>query len=107
MKEFKIKHLTIYKSDISPEPKYRTELSNLLVKEFGPGPYSDHDAARKAISFSFNFFADKFLSICHAESSVKFYQLVLSQHEAAIELAFFGNKELYPEGISEEYLVVY
>jgi hypothetical protein len=107
MEEFKIKHLTIYKGDASPEVKYRPELSKLLLDNFGPGPYTDHDIARKAVTFSFNFFCDKFLDLCHSETSVRFYQLVLSQHEQAIELALFGNKNHYPKGITEEYIAVY
>lgn len=107
MKEFKIKHLTIYKGDAIPEKKYRPELSKLLIDNFGQGPYSDHDIARKAITVSFNYFCDKFLELCHSETSVRFYQLVLSQHEQAIELALFGNKNHYPEGITEEYIAIY
>jgi hypothetical protein len=107
MEEFKIKHLTIFKGDASPEIKYRPELSKLLLDNFGTGPYTDHDIARKAVTFSFNFFCDKFLEVCHSETSVRFYQLVLSQHEQAIELALFGNKSHYPEGITEEYIAVY
>jgi len=107
MKEFKIKHFTIYKGDASPEIKYRPELSKLLFDNFGSGPYTDHDIARKAVTFSFNFFCDKFIELCHSETSVRFYQLVLSQHEQAIEIAFFGNKNHYPDGITEEYIAVY
>lgn len=107
MEEFKIKHLTIFKGDASPEIKYRPELSKLLLDNLGTGPYTDHDIARKAVTLSFNFFCDKFLELCHSETSVRFYQLVLSQHEQAIELALFGNKSHYPEGITEEYIAVY
>jgi hypothetical protein len=107
MKEYKIKYLTIYKGDFTLEKKYRPELSKLLIDKFGVGPYSDHDLARSAITFSFNYFCDKFLELCHTETSVRFYQLVLSQHEQAIELAFFANKNHYPEGITEEYIAVY
>ena len=107
MKEYKIKHLTIFKGDASPEIKYRPELSKLLLDNFGTGPYTDHEIARKAVTFSFNFFCDKFLELCHSETSVRFYQLVLFQHEQAIELAFFGNKNHYPKGINEEYIAVY
>lgn len=107
MEEFKIKHLTIFKGDASPEIKYRPDLSKLLLDNFGVGPYTDHETARKAVTFSFNFFCDKFLDLCHSETSIGFYQLVLSQHEQAIELALFGNKSHYPEGITEEYIAVY
>lgn len=107
MKEFKIKHLTVFKGDASPEKKYRPELSKLLMENLGDGPYSDHDTARKAITFSFNYFCDKFLELCHSENSVRFYQLVFSQHEQAIEIAFFAKKEHYPKGITEEYIAIY
>lgn len=107
MKEFKIKHLTIFKGDALPEKKYRPELSKLLLENFGTGPYSDHDITRKAITYSFNYFCDKFLGLCHSETSVRFYQYVLSQHEQTIELAFFAKKDHYPDGITEEYVAVY
>ncbi len=97
MKEYKIKHFTIYKGDFTPEKKYRPELSKLLIENFGIGPYSDHGLARPAVTFSFNYFCDKFLELCHAETSVRFYQLILSQHEQAIELAFFAKKMTIPK----------
>lgn len=107
MKEFKIKHLTIYKSDNSAEKKYRPELSALIIEKFGPGPYSDYEKTRGALTLSYNYFCDKFIQICQSEKSLRFYQFVLSQHEQTIELAFFSNKNHYPDGIKEEYIAVY
>lgn len=107
MKKFQIKHLTLYKNNFEPEEKYRSELSKLLIDEFGEGPYSDHNAARQAITYSFNFFCEKFTTLCQEEKSVRFYQFVLSQHEQAIEAAFFVKEDHFPEGIDPAYVALY
>lgn len=107
MKEFKIKDLTIYKYDFSNESKYRNELSKLLITNFGEGPYSEHDKVREVITYSYNYFCEKFLQICHNEKSVRFYQLLLSQHEQATEIAFFAKASHFPEGISKKYIALY
>lgn len=107
MKKHSIKHLSIYKGNKEPEEKFRKDLSSQLIDKFGEGPYSEHNKVREAITFSFNYFCDEFLKICQNENSVRFYQFVLSQHEQAIEAAFFAKDHHYPEGISPEYIAVY
>jgi hypothetical protein len=107
MERFDIKHLSIYKGTNEPEEIYRKELSDLLIKNFGEGPYSGYKIVREAITFSYNFFCDKFLKLCHNEASVRFYQFVLSQHEQAIEVSFFAKSHHYPEGINDEYIALY
>ncbi len=107
MKLFNIKHLSIYKGTKTPEKKYRSDLSKLLIDKFGQGPYSEQDKVREALSFSYQYFCDNFLELCHNENSVRFYQFVLSQHEQTIEAAFFAETHHYPEGIDEEYIAIY
>lgn len=107
MKELKVKHLTIYKNDYKPEIKYRKELSELLIKEFGEGPYSNQELVREAISFCYNYYCDKFIDLCKNEKSLRFYQLILSQHEQATEVALFANDEDFPDGLSRDYISIY
>jgi hypothetical protein len=107
MKKYSIKNLTIYKGTIKPEIKFRRELSSKLVEKFGIGPYTEQGLVREALTFAFNYFCNEFLKICEKENSVRFYQFVLSQHEQAIEAAFFANQQDYPEGISPEYIAIY
>lgn len=107
MKKFNIKHLTIYKGNFTPESKYRIELSEKLLNEFGEGPYSEYSKVREAISYSYNYFCEQFLKLCHQENSVRFYQFILSQHEQSIEVAFFAKEEHFPEGIDGKYIAVY
>lgn len=107
MRRFNIKHLSIYKGTKDPERKYREELSKLLIDKFGEGPYSEQEKVREVISFCYEYFCKQFLKICHSETSVRFYQFILSQHEQAIEAAFFAKTHHYPEGINEEYVAVY
>lgn len=107
MKLFNIKHLSIYKGTKTPEKKYREDLSKLLIDTFGEGPYSEQDKVREVLTFAYKYFCDKFLDLCHNEKSVRFYQFVLSQHEQAIEAAFFAKSHHYPEGINEEYIAIY
>lgn len=73
MKEYKVLNLTIYKNAyfVELEDKYRNELSKLLLDTFGVPPYSTHDIVRSAITFSYNYFCDKFIELCHSEKSVK------------------------------------
>lgn len=107
MKNYKIQHLSIYVGTKEPEKKYRTELSAQLIEKFGSGPYTEQELVREVVSFCYTFFCSMFLKICHEEKSVRFYQFVLSQHEQAIEAAFFAKKHHYPEGINEEYIALY
>ncbi len=107
MKKFNINNLTIYKGDSTPESKYRVELSKYLLNEFGEGPYSEHNKAREAISYSYNYFCEQFLKLCNQENSVRFYQFILSQHEQSIEIAFFAKEGHFPDGIDGKYIAVY
>lgn len=107
MKKYSIKHLSIYKGTKEPEEKFRKELSSQLIDKFGEGPYSEHGKVREAITYSFTYFCDEFVKICQNETSVRFYQFVLSQHEQAIEAAFFAKDHHYPDGISPEYIALY
>jgi hypothetical protein len=107
MKKHNINHVSIYVGTKNPEKKYRAELSKLLLEKFGVGPYSDQEKVREVISFCYEYFCKKFLDICHKEKSVRFYQFILSQHEQAIEVAFFAKAHHYPKGINAEYIALY
>ncbi|MEM7550771.1 MAG: hypothetical protein AAF363_13900 [Bacteroidota bacterium] len=107
MKKHSIKHLSIYKGTKEPEEKFRKELSYQLIEKFGEGPYIEQDRVREAITYSFTYFCNEFVKICQNEASVRFYQFILSQHEQAIEAAFFANDRDYPEGINSEYVAIY
>ena len=107
MKPYKINGFTIYKGNAAAEPIYRKELSQILLNELGKGPYSDHEIARKAVTKAYNYYCDKFIELCHSETSVRFYQFVLSQHEQAVEVALFAERNEYPVGIDKEYVAVY
>ena len=107
MKEFKVKDKVIFKSDYADEMKYRGQLSKMLIDRFGKGPYTNHSQARDALTFSYNYFCDRFLEKCNSETSLRFYQLILSQHEQVTEVALFAKKQDYPEGITEEYTAIY
>ena len=109
MKECKVLNLTIYKNNypIELEDKYRNELSKLLLDTFGKPPYSTHDIVRSAITFSYNYFCDKFLELCHSEKSVRFYQLILSQHEQATEVAVLAKDTDYPAELNRGYIALY
>ena len=109
MKEYKVLNLTIYKSNypVELEDKYRNELSELLLDTFGEPPYSTHDLVRNAITFSYNYFCDKFLELCHSEKSVRFYQLILSQHEQATEVAVLASDADYPAELDRGYIALY
>ena len=107
MKEYRIRHLTIYKYNFQFENKYRDELSKLLIEKFGEGPYSTKELVRESISFCYDYFCEKFVEICNNEKSLSFYQLILSQHEQAIEAALFASDKDYPKGIDREYIALY
>jgi len=107
MKDYRIKHLKLYKFDFQFEDKYRTELSKLLITKFGNGPYTSQDKVREAITLSYNFFCNKFIKICSNEKSLSFYQLILSQHEQATEAALFAKDRDFPTGIDRKYIAVY
>lgn len=109
MKEYKVLNLTIYKNAyfVELEDKYRNELSKLLLDTFGVPPYSTHDIVRSAITFSYNYFCDKFIELCHSEKSVRFYQLILSQHEQATEVAVLASDSDYPAELNRGYIALY
>lgn len=109
MKEYKVLNLTIYKNAYFAEleDKYRNELSKLLLDTFGVPPYSTHDIVRSAITFSYNYFCDKFIELCHSEKSVRFYQLILSQHEQATEVAVLASDSDYPAELNRGYIALY
>lgn len=109
MKEYKVLNLTIYKNNysIELEDKYRNELSKLLLDTFGEPPYSTHDIVRSVITFSYNYFCDKFIELCHSEKSVRFYQLILSQHEQATEVAILAKDVDYPAELNRGYIALY
>jgi hypothetical protein len=109
MKEYKVLNYIIYKNDYSAEleDKYRNELSKQLLDTFGVPPYSTHDIVRNAITFSYNYFCDKFLEICHSEKSIRFYQLILSQHEQATEVAVLANDADYSTELNRGYIALY
>lgn len=107
MTEHKIKQFTIYQVTAKYEEKYRRELSEKLIHDFGQGPYSDHELVRKAISFSYTYFCDRFVELCQKETSVRFYQFALSQHEHAIEIALFVKPDEFPDGIDKKYIAIY
>jgi len=107
MEEIKINGLTVYMRTKAPEKKYRSELSNLLIKTFGHKSYSDHESARKALTFSYDYFCDKFHNLCNHENSLLFYQFILSQHEQTTEIAHFSEYADFPDGCDMNYISIY
>lgn len=77
----------IYSGDKTCEGKFREQLSVLLIKKFGEGPF-DQQVIREIVVFSIDYYISKFKEICHDESSVRFYQQVFRFHESATELIY-------------------
>lgn len=107
MKKYKIANFSIYKGNADAEPKYRKELSKIFIDQLGAGPYSDHHTTRRAVTIAYDFFCDKFVTLCRKEDSLKFFQFVLSQHEHTVEVALFAEPEQYPDGIDKAYIALY
>ena len=64
MKEYKIKHLSIYKFDNQFEDKYRTALSSIVIDKFGKGPFNTQETVREIITFCYNYYCDRFIEVC-------------------------------------------
>lgn len=96
----------VYKGEKSAEPKYRKELSGLIIKDFGKGPFSQEEIT-SIIRFCLNYYIEKFTAICHQESTFYFYQSVLHFHEDATELAVLNRGVTNHSIITGEYLAFY
>lgn len=77
----------IYKGDNTAEGKFRKELSILIIKKFGKGPF-EQETIREIVVFSVDYYISKFTEICHNETSVRFYQQVFRFHEDVTELTY-------------------
>lgn len=97
----------IFNRSIKSEEKFRVELSRLIHKEFGQGPFKKQADVQKIIQFSLEYYISNFKEICQKETALSFYQYVFFLHEQATELAIlFSNEDLSSE-ISREYLAKY
>lgn len=98
----------IFKSDKSAEAKYRKELSNLIIEKFSIKKYTGEET-NEIISFSLNYFIEKFREICLNETSVRFYQNIFKFHEHSVELVYkFSNDVIDPtDKIDFKYLAIY
>lgn len=82
----------IFKSDKTSEVKFRKELSKLIIDTFGKKDYTI-DETTKIISFSLDYFVEKFREICLNETSVRFYQNIFKFHEHSVEIVYNFSDE--------------
>ncbi len=96
----------IYKGEKSAEPKFRVELSKILLEKFGRGPHTQEEI-QEILRCCLDFHIEKFREICMGETSYFFYQNVLMFHEEAVELAVKEKGKTHSNIITGEYLAVY
>ncbi|MDP9955041.1 hypothetical protein J2X97_000678 [Epilithonimonas hungarica] len=82
----------IFKSDKTSEVKFRKELSKLIIDTFGKKDYTIGETT-KIISFSLDYFVEKFREICLNETSVRFYQNIFKFHEHSVEIVYNFSDE--------------
>ncbi len=82
----------IFKSDKTSEVKFRKELSKLIIKAFGKKDYTI-DETTEIISYSLDYYVEKFRDICLNETSVRFYQNIFKFHEHSVEIVYTFSDE--------------
>ncbi len=100
------KKFKVYKGEKTAEPKFRKELSSLLIAKFGRKDYSQEEIS-EIVRYCLAFFIEKFVGICKAEQSFFFYQSVLMFHEDATELAVLHQGKSDNLHVTAEYLAIY
>lgn len=98
----------IFRADKTSEEKFRKELSNLIIKTFGNKKYSVEETT-EIISFSLNYYIEKFREICINETSVRFYQNIFKFHEKSVEIVYkFSDERADPNSeIDFNYIAKY
>jgi hypothetical protein len=107
MIKHKVRNILIYKSDFNDEAKYKQDLSEKLLSKYGIGPYSEYGIVREVINYAYEYYCDTFVRICHSETSVLFYQFVLSQHEQVTELVIKREVFISLDKSIGDYVAVY
>lgn len=89
------------------EPKYRSELTEMMKEEFGNGPYNEQSLIRQILSFCLEYYIKNFIDICQKEPSITFYQRILELHEHSVELtALFQHQDL-SDDVTVQYMASY
>lgn len=96
----------IFKGEKESEIRFRKELSELLLKEFGRNEHNAEEIALM-IKYSLDFFVSKFKDICFSETFVRFYQHVFKFHEEATEAAYNHPHEDLSDDIPLTYIATY
>lgn len=97
----------VFVGDGQAEAKYRKELSELIIDQFGKGPFSNFDDTRPIITFSLNYFISNFQKVCHSEKSILFYQRILELHEFSVELTAYYQHEDISKDVTVAYMAAY
>lgn len=82
----------IFKADKTAEEKFRRELSGLIIGKFGKKEYSTEETT-EIISFSLDYYIERFREICLDETSLRFYQNIFKFHEQSIEIVYKYSDE--------------
>ncbi|GEC77512.1 hypothetical protein [Flavobacterium aquatile] len=107
MKLHKLKgQYLICKGEKYVEKKFRTALSKLIVEKFGKGPF-DETQIREILTLSIDYYIKEFNSICHSETSVRFYQDIFTFHEEITEFVYKYNNEKLSGEIDWAYIAGY
>jgi hypothetical protein len=97
----------VYKGEKTSEVKFRTELSKLIIKKFGAGPFPDQNVVREIVIYSLDYYINKFKNICLQEKSVTFYQNIFWYHEQATDLVHLYPHQDFSSIISGRYVSEY
>lgn len=97
----------IYKREEKAEAKFKTELSKLIIDEYGRGPFHKKCIVNEIITFALNYYITKFKEICHNEKSVQFYQNIFRFHEQATELVYLYPHKDISSDINSKYIAQY
>jgi hypothetical protein len=108
MPVYKVKNeYLIYRGQKKAEPKFRRELSKLIIDKFGKGPY-DQNVISNILTFNLDYFICSFQRICRNEKSYTFYKNIFWFHEQATQVI---HKDLVdkdtPKEIGGNYIAAY
>ncbi|MBO9561149.1 MAG: hypothetical protein J7621_00185 [Niastella sp.] len=107
MKIFRITNkLEIVRGNKSTEPKYRKEISDLILDRFGRGPFTS-DTVKEILIFCQNYYINAFEQVCVNESSYTFYKMIFRWHEQSVEIRQSNHFHNLPEGLDKGYFSCY
>jgi hypothetical protein len=107
MKVFEIEpELIILKGTKEAEPKYRKEISSLIIEKFGRGPFST-EVTTQILYFCQSYYISQFEKRIGAERSYTFFKEVFIMNEMAANLRRSSHFNSLPEGLDKAYIAGY